>query len=76
MLSLLATAALACTRAAALTATRAAALTATLFDAGGRSVLLHPAPTDRRNVLLHLAARVDFCAAFRSRPWRAAANGG
>jgi len=68
MLSLLAT--------AALTAALAAALAATLVDAGGRSVLLHPATTDRRNILLHLAASVDFCAAFRSRYRRAAANGG
>lgn len=67
-LSLLATAALA--------DARTAALAATLVDAGGLGVLLHPAATDGRSILLYLAASVDVCAAFRSRYRRVAVSGG
>jgi hypothetical protein len=79
-LSLFATSALIAAVAAALIAAVAAALTAALtaalVAANGRSVLLHLATADRRSILLHPPASVDFCATFRSHYRWAAANGG
>jgi hypothetical protein len=61
---------------AAVAAALTAALTAALVAANGRSVLLHLATADRRSILLHPPASVDFCATFRSHYRWAAANGG